>query len=108
MLYHATPTIGHPPKNNWHFVSIREGRDSTHLIWRNHAGFSWALYPTADPLTYRVGAECPYYQVGTTTMRVVVKGGVVHSVIGPHKEPFHRLHPQTSLSAPALPLAAAW
>jgi len=58
-------------KNDWHHVTISMSDDRQHLIWENKAGVNWGLYPTSMPLVYTVGRECPYYQIGTTTMKAL-------------------------------------
>ena len=59
-----------PNPNDWHFVSVRAMNDGT-LKWTNRAGKSWRLTPTGDSDTYSLGSDCPYYEVGNTTVDVL-------------------------------------
>jgi len=58
-----------PNPNEWHFVTVISMDDGT-LKWTNRAGASWKLTPTADPATYSLGSDCPYYERGVTTVDV--------------------------------------
>ena len=85
------------PPNNFHFVNITTAPRANLYIWRARNGASWTLGLISNEkeedrgtLTFDVGMDSPYYEMGYTTANLYYDTDEVQ-IEGPFKEIFTKL-----------------
>ena len=86
------------PPNNFHYVNITTAPRANVYIWRARSGASWSLALISSEkeeedrgrLTFDVGVDNPYYEMGYTTANLYYDTDEVQ-IEGPWKEMFTKL-----------------